>query len=111
RLVWLDVMLKSGGRLAPHLDPGGTYQLTRWLEIRRDYPRLSRISTVMMQPMRLHEIVAASGAEMSEVFDAVNAYDAIGWLQWTPRPPRHSSAPADAGLSGLMNRLRKPFGR
>ncbi len=111
RLVWLDVMLKSGGRLAPHLDPGGTYQLTRWLEIRRDYPRLSRISTVMMQPLRLHEIVATSAAEMGEVFDVVNAYDAIGWLQWTPRAPRHSASPIDSGLSGLMSRLRKPFGR
>lgn len=111
RLVWLDVMLKSGGKLATHLDPGGTYQLTRWLEIRRDYPRLSRISTVMMQPLRLHEIVAASGAEMGDVFDVVNAYEAIGWLQWTPRPPRHVANPTDTGLSGLMNRLRKPFGR
>lgn len=110
RLVWLDVMLKSAGRLAPHLDPGGTYRLTRWLDIRRDYPRLSRISTVMMQPLRLHEIVAASGADMSEVFDVVNAYDAIGMLEWTPRPPRHSAA-VETGLSGLMQRLRKPFGK
>lgn len=110
RLVWLDVMLKSAGRLAAHLDPGGTYQLTRWLDIRRDYPRLSRISTVMMQPLRLHEIVAASGAEMSEVFDVVNAYDAIGMLGWTPRPPRHTEV-AETGLSGFMQRLRKPFGK
>jgi len=110
RLVWLDVMLKSAGKLAAHLDPGGTYRITRWLEIRRDYPRLSRISTVMMQPLRLHEIVAASAAEMSEVFDVVNAYDAIGMLEWTPRAPRHSEA-VETGLSGLMQRFRKPFGR
>jgi hypothetical protein len=110
RLIWLDVMLRSGGKLAPHLDPGGTYRLTRWLEIRRDYPRLSRISTVMMQPLRLHEIVAASNAEMGEVFDAVNAYDAIGLLEWTPRPPRHTDPVNENGLSGFMQRLRKPFG-
>ena len=111
RLIWLDALLRSGGKLAGHLDPGGTYRLTRWLEIRRDYPRHSRISTVMMQPLRLHEIVVASGCDMSDVFDVVNAYDAIGWLEWTPRPPRHGDVASESGLSGIMQKLRKPFGR
>ena len=111
RLIWLDALLRSGGKLAGHLDPGGTYRLTRWLEIRRDFPRHSRISTVMMQPLRLHEIVVASGCEMSDVFDVVNAYDAIGWLEWTPRPPRHADVASESGLSGIMQKLRKPFGR
>lgn len=110
KLQWLEVLLRSKGRLASHLDPGGTYQLQRWLDILRDYPRQARISTTMMQPLRLHEIVAASGADMSEVFDVVNAYDAIGWLEWTPRPPRHGGPATDGGLSGLVQRLRKPFG-
>jgi hypothetical protein len=110
KLQWLDAFLRSGGRLASHLDPGGTYKLQRWLDILRDYPRQARISTTMMQPLRLHEIVAASGAEMSEVFDVVNAYDAIGWLEWKPRAPRHGEVAPDGGLSGLVQRLRKPFG-
>ncbi len=111
KLQWLDAFLRSGGRLAPHLDPGGTYTLLRWLDILRDYPRQARISTTMMQPLRLHEIVATSGAEMAEVFDVVNAYDAIGWLEWKPRPRRHDDASGDSGLSGLVQRLRKPFTR
>lgn len=111
KLQWLDAFLRSGGRLGAHLDPGGTYVLQRWLDILRDYPRQARISTTMMQPLRLHEIVAASGAEMAEVFDVVNAYDAIGWLEWKPRPRRHDDAPGDSGLSGLVQRLRKPFTR
>ena len=110
KLVWLETLLRSGGRLASHLDPGGTYSLQRWLDILRDYPRQARISTAMMQPLRLHEIVAASGADMSEVFDVVNAYDAIGWLEWRPRAPRHGEATPDGGLSGFVQRLRKPFG-
>ncbi len=111
KLQWLDVLLRSGGRLAPHLDPGGTYRLTRWLDLLRDYPRQARISTAMMQSLRLHEIVAASGAGMSEVFDVVNAYDAIGWLEWTPRAPRHGESAADSRRGGIVQRLRKPFGR
>lgn len=111
KLQWLDAFLRSGGRLAAHLDPGGTYTLQRWLDILRDYPRQARISTTMMQPLRLHEIVAASGAEMAEVFDVVNAYDAIGWLEWKPRPRRHDDGPGDSGLGAFVQRLRKPFTR
>ena len=48
---------------------------------------------------------------MAEVFDVVNAYDAIGWLEWTPRPPRHADVANESGLSGFMQKLRKPFGR
>ena len=110
KLQWMEALLRSGGRLASHLDPGGTYKVQRWLDILRDYPRQARISTTMMQPLRLHEIVAASGADMSEVFDVVNAYDAIGWLEWKPRAPRHGESPSDGGLGGFVQRLRKPFG-
>lgn len=112
RLTWLDVLLGSGGRLAAHLDPGGTYRLTRWMELGRDLPRQTRIAASMLQPQRLHEIAAASDAPMDDVFDLVNAYDAIGWLEWSRRTPRlRDDAPAEkGGLTGLMQRLRKPFG-
>lgn len=111
KLVWLDVLLHSGGKLATHLDPGGTYRLKHWLEIRRDYPRQSRIAAVMMQPLRLHEIAAAATGEMSDVFDLVNAYDAIGLLEWSKRAPRHEEPKNEGAISGWMQRLRKPFGK
>lgn len=88
RLVWLDVLLHSAGRLGSHLDPGGTYRLTRWLEIEYDLSRYFRIASAMLKPLRLDEIAGASGAAMTDVFDAVNAYDAIGLVEWQPRPPR-----------------------
>lgn len=111
KLVWLDVLLHSGGKLAAHLDPGGTYRLKHWLEIRRDYPGHARIAAAMMQPLRLHEIAAAATSKMSDVFDLVNAYDAIGSLEWSKRAPRHAEAKAESTLSGWMQRLRKPFGK
>ncbi|HEY2344279.1 MAG TPA: hypothetical protein VGH80_00200 [Xanthomonadaceae bacterium] len=85
RLVWMDRYLKSDGYLAAHLDPGGTYRLARWLELAQDFPRAFRIGTHMMTPLRLHEIARVSGASLAEVFDVVNAYEAVGYVEWTRR--------------------------
>ena len=45
---------------------------------------------------------------MSDVFDVVNAYDAIGLIECQPRTPRNPEPTAPAP-SGLLQRLRKPF--
>lgn len=111
KLIWLDVLLHSGGKLASSLDPGGTYELVRWLEIARDYPHHARISSAMMQPARLHEISAACGCPMGDVFAVINAYDAIGCLKKTPRPSRHAEAEDAKPRSSFLDRLRKPFGK
>jgi hypothetical protein len=110
RLIWLFVLVHSGGKLARHLDPGGTYRLTRWIEIERDFSAYFRIASTMLQPARLHEIAAASSASMAEVFDVVNAFDAIGLIEWQPRAPR-GGEPVAERKRGLFERLKKPFGR
>jgi hypothetical protein len=107
RLRWLDVLLHSGGQLASHLDPGGTYRLEHWVEINHDFSRYFRIASAMLQPARLHEIAAASGARMADVFDVVNAYDAIGLIEWQPRPRRDDGARAPS----LLGKLRHSFGK
>jgi hypothetical protein len=108
RLIWLYVLVHSEGKLARHLDPGGTYRLSRWIEIERDFSSYFRIASTMLQPARLHEIAAASGASMADVFDVVNAYDAIGLIEWTPRAPRTGPVVANEPR-GLLQRLRKSF--
>jgi hypothetical protein len=110
KLMWLYVLVHSEGQLARHLDPGGTYRLARWIEIERDFSEYFRIASTMLQPGRLHEIAAASGASMADVFDVVNAYDAIGLIEWQPRAPR-GGEPVEAPKSGLLGRLRKSFKR
>jgi hypothetical protein len=85
RLVWMERFIRSNGYLASHLDPGGTYKLTRWLELGSDYSRAFLVGANMMHPLKLHEIARASGVHLAEVFDVVNAYDAIGYLEWTHR--------------------------
>jgi hypothetical protein len=106
RLVWLDALGHSSGQLARHLDPGGTYRLSRWLEIESDFSAYFRIASTMLQPARLHEIAAASGASMADVFDVVNAYDAIGLIEWQPRTPR-APEPEEKSGPGLLGRLRR----
>jgi hypothetical protein len=110
RLIWLYVLVHSEGQLARNLDPGGTYRLVRWIEIERDFSAYFRIASTMLQPARLHQIAAASGASMADVFDVVNAYDAIGLIEWQPRAPR-GGAPVEAAKPGLLGRLRKSLKR
>lgn len=96
RLRWLDALLKSTGALARHLDPGGVYRLRQWFRIAQDYPRAYRISAAMLRPVRLHEVAAATGLPMAEVFDVVNAWDAIGYLECQPRDRLRGEAPKPA---------------
>jgi hypothetical protein len=107
RLIWLDALLRSSGRLASHLDPGGRYKLKRQQQTETDFPSHARIIAALAAPAKLNEIATASGASMAEVFDVVNAYDAIGLIDVEPRLPRHV-APEPRGL---LARLRKPFGK
>ena len=109
RLVWLDVLVRSGGRLASHLDPGGRYRLKAHPKVEPDFPNHARIVAAMAhQPLKLNEIAAASGVSMAEVFDMVSAYEAVGLIEVESRTPRHKEPEQP---SGLFARLRKPFGK
>jgi len=102
RLIWLDVLLHSRGRLARHLDPKASYRLVQWVEVDSSHGWVFRIASAMLQPMRLHEIAAASNATMSDVFDVVNAYDAIGLVESRSPAPSERERPAKS----LFDRFR-----
>jgi hypothetical protein len=108
RLVWLQALLHADGHLARHLDPGGTYRLKQWFDIDKDLARYFRIAKALLEPARLHEVAAAAGAPMAEVFNLINAYDAIGMIEWTPRA--HRTDPVQPAPS-LMGKLKKPWKR
>ena len=109
RLIWLATLVQSGGRLAAHLDPGGRYRLKDGAFVEADQPSHAKISHVMRDMAKLNEISAVSGAPMTEVFDVINAYEAIHALETERRQPRYSE-PANSG--GLFSKLRKSlFGR
>lgn len=107
RLIWLDTLVRSGGRLASHLDPGGRYKLKHSPQIEPDFPGLVRIAEALAAPAKLNEIATASRTTMTEVFDAINAWDAIGLIEVERRLPRHT----EPERGGLLARLRKPFGK
>jgi hypothetical protein len=85
QLMWMQRYVTSNGYLGSHLDPAGTYRLTDWLDIEQDYPRAFRIGANMLNPQRLDEIARISGVAIAEVFDVVNAYEAIGYVVWQRR--------------------------
>jgi hypothetical protein len=104
QLRWLVALRASTGRLAPHLDPGGTYRLTRQVDASPSYRAHGAIAAAMGELARVNEIANAAGTRMENVFDMINAYDAIGALEWKPRPPRHA-APEPAKKPGLLGKL------
>lgn len=110
-LLWLEALVQSRGRLAPHLDPGGSYRIKRRVDTTPQFHQHGAIADAMRELARLNEIASASGTKMEQVFDIVNAYDAIGELEWKPRPPRHATPEPAKPASGLAAKLRWPFGK
>jgi hypothetical protein len=111
-LIWLQTMLKGTGRLAGHLDPGGTYRLKGRVSAEAEYRDHGAIITFMEIPARLNEIAADAGTSMDAVFNLVNAYDAIGLIEWTPRQRRHDPVPNESDKKpGLLGKLGWPFGK
>jgi hypothetical protein len=109
RLVWLFHALGSNGRLVHDLDIDAKYKLSRWPQIEREFPKHFRIATVMMkQPATLTEISDQSGANLSDIIDFTNAYNATGHIEMEPVV----AAPAtrDSGRHAILSRLRNPFG-
>ena len=110
-LRWLDALLKSSGRLASRLDPGGSYRVRQPVTVNPEFQAHGAIAAALSQPLRLHEVAAASGAGMDRVFDIVNAYDAIGRLDWTPRQRRVENEPGGDKPGGVLSRIKWPFGK
>lgn len=81
RLKWMDSFIHSDGFLAKHLDPGASYRLNNRLDLAGDYPRAFRVGTHMSIPRKLHEIARMSAVGLAEVFDVVNAYESIGYVE------------------------------
>jgi hypothetical protein len=81
RLRWLHAFLRSNGWLAAHLDPSASYKLKSWLPLDNDYRKQHRIALTLMREAPLHEIAKSAKAKMADVFDVVNAYDALGLIE------------------------------
>jgi len=106
RLVWLGSLLAGKGELLPGTDPDGNYQLTKWPQTEREYPKHFRIATAMMKgPATLDEVATASGVPRQDVADFVNASLASGYAELvSPEQPEPEEPPPKPG--GLFGRMR-----
>lgn len=106
RLQWLGGLLAGQGQLMDGLDPDGRYQLTKWPQTEREYPRHFRIATVMMKgPATLEEIARDCGATVADVADFVNANLATGYAVHVPEPePEPEPVPRNTGFLGRLRR-------
>lgn len=78
RLAWLLALGSGEGRLQGY-PPDTRFQLDKWPQVEREFPKHFRIATVMLKaPATVAEIAAASGASETEVADYVNAALAAG---------------------------------
>jgi len=104
-LAWLVALHASTGSLDRKLDPGGSYRLTKSLGGAPKLRSHGAIAEALRESRPLHEIAKISGASMTDVFDVVNAYAAIGYLEITPRQRLQS----DEGSA--ISKLSRLFGK
>lgn len=105
RLQWYGGLLAGRGTLLPGYDPAGRYQLSKWPQSEREFPKQFRIATAMMKgPSTLDEVAAASGVPLDEVIDFVNANLVTGYAEFVPEPPPEPLEPPKP--TGLLGRLR-----
>lgn len=111
RLKWLAGLL-SGRQIH------GAYQLRKWPQIEREYPRHFRIATLMMKIAgTAGEFAEAAGVPEEEVRDFINASLATGYAvnakadAETPAPAAAPEPPASSrsgsGVGGLFGRRKK----
>ena len=106
RLQWFGGLVTGGGSMLPGFDPAGRYQLSKWPQTEREYPKHFRIATAMMKgPATLDEVAAGSGVPLSDVVDFVNASLATGYAELVPEPPVEPTESTRS--SGLFGRRKK----
>lgn len=99
RLTWYGGLLAGHGSLLPGSDPDARYQLLKWPQTEREFPRHFRIATAMMKgPATIAEIAEASGTPLSEVADFVNANLATGFAEPWVEPQPEVAPPPRQGL-------------
>ena len=104
RLVWFGALVSGRGQLAGGFAPDTRFQMLKWPQTEREYPKHFRIATVMMKgPATVAEIAEASGVPEADVTDFVNANLATGFAD-IERPPEPE--PETTRASGLFGRLR-----
>ena len=103
RLVWFGALLAGQGTLAPGYNAQARYQLLKWPQTEREFPRHFRVATTMMKvPATLAQIAEASGVALADVTDFVNASLATGFAEPYREPEPDVEPPKPGGLFGRL---------
>ncbi|MFC0678925.1 hypothetical protein ACFFGH_13845 [Lysobacter korlensis] len=103
RLAWYGALLAGKGKLGPGYDAAGRYQLLKWPQTEREFPKHFRIATAMMKgPTTLPELAVASGVALEDVTDFVNANLATGFAELYRDPNPDGDAQKGSGLFGRL---------
>ncbi len=98
------------GALRNDLDPSLPFQLPKWPQIEREFPKHMRIATALMKgPVTIDDLVAQLGLPYAEVADFLNGFVAAGFVEQVHPVVEPEPAPPAAGEK-FMGRLRA-FGR
>lgn len=109
RLRWYAGLIATPGILGRKLARDQRYQLARWPETEREFPRHFRIAKAMLkEAVTADAIAAATGVPYEDVVDYINASHAAGRLKAAVAEPV-GPAPAQGRTSRLMARLNKPL--
>ena len=103
RLIWFGGLLAGKGALARGYDPQSRFQLLKWPQTEREFPKHFRVATAMMKgPATLPEIAEASGVPLADVTDFVNASLATGFAEPYREPEPEAEPPKSGGLFGRL---------
>ncbi|MBS0465030.1 MAG: hypothetical protein JSS03_08580 [Proteobacteria bacterium] len=84
-LVWMYHFIHSKGMLSRKFNPNGDFALNNRFNVVVEYPLVHRVGTFLTSPRKLHEIARLARVDIDLVYDVINAYDAVGYVDGTLR--------------------------
>ncbi len=84
-LVWMYHFIHSRGMLSKKYNPSGEFRLLNRINVVVEYPHVHRVGSQLIGPRKLHEVARLSRVDIDLVYDVINAYDAVGYVEGTLR--------------------------
>lgn len=84
-LVWMYHFIHSKGMLSRKFNPNGDFSLNNRFNVVVEYPLVHRVGTFLVTPRKLHEVARLARVDIDLVYNVINAYDAVGYVDGTLR--------------------------
>ncbi|MBS0193492.1 MAG: hypothetical protein JSR34_04535 [Proteobacteria bacterium] len=80
-LVWMYHFIHSKGMLSRKFNATGEFRLLNRFNVAVEYPQVHRVGAQLAVPRKLHEVARMSRVDIDLVFDVINAYDSVGYVE------------------------------